>query len=238
MSDPAFKYFGEELRIFSEAVCWKSYWSSQIREYLGQRILEVGAGIGGTTRSLCTQKHEIWLALEPDQIMAKKLNEQIEKGNLPNCCQIQCGTLDDLALDQLFNTILYVDVLEHIEDDFSELQKAARLLHPGGYLVILAPAYQWLYTEFDQAIGHYRRYTRAALLNLTPRNMRCIKAIYLDSFGLLAVMGNRFLLRATHPNRQTVLFWDKYMVILSQLLDPIVSYSFGKSILVVWQRQL
>ncbi|HEY9619553.1 MAG TPA: methyltransferase domain-containing protein [Crinalium sp.] len=237
MSDLAFKYSGSELEIFSEAIHWKSYWGSQVRPYLGQRVLEVGAGIGGTTRNLCKKTHDFWLALEPDQAMASDLSRQAAMGYLPEFCQIQCGTIDRLEPDQPFNTILYIDVLEHIEDDLNEVERAKTLLAPGGYLVVLAPAHQWLYTAFDQAIGHYRRYNRESLLQLTPSGLNCISTRYLDSVGLLASLGNRLLLRSAQPTRQQIRLWDRYMVRLSTFIDPVVFHSVGKSILVVWQRQ-
>jgi SAM-dependent methyltransferase len=232
-----YKYPGEELEIFSQAICWKSYCSSQIHGYLGQRVLEVGAGIGATTRTLCNRPYEIWLALEPDSKMAAELTRQVELETLPSYCKIQCGTLEDVIPGQLFNTILYVDVLEHIKDDFSELQRAANLLSPGGFLIVLAPAYQCLYTSFDRAIGHYRRYSLQRLLDLTPVGVKCVRTRYLDSVGLLALLGNRGLLKAKHPTRKKIIFWDRYMVALSQILDLILFYSIGKSILVVWQRE-
>lgn len=237
MSDQTFEYSGSELEIFSEAIYWKSYWGSQVSPYLGQRVLEVGAGIGGTTRNLCKKKHDLWLALEPDQRMTNDLSRQAAMGNMPECCQVQCGTLKTLKAEQQFDTILYIDVLEHIEDDFDEVQRAKALLAPGGYLVVLAPAHQWLYTPFDQAIGHYRRYSQKTLSRLSPEDLQCISTRYLDSVGLLASLGNRLLLRSAQPTRQQIRIWDRYMVRLSTFVDPILLYRIGKSILVVWQRQ-
>lgn len=76
---------------------------------------------------------------------------------------MQATTLAALPRDSRFDTILYIDVLEHIADDRAELVEAARRLNPGGYLVVLSPAHQWLFTAFDAAIGHVRRYTAKSL---------------------------------------------------------------------------
>jgi SAM-dependent methyltransferase len=236
MRNSAFEYSGSELEIFCEAKNWKSYWSNHVQQYLGQDVLEVGAGIGSTTQQLCTGQHEHWIALEPDARMALSLQKQRSLGQLPTCCEVVHGALETLAPDKYFETILYIDVLEHIEADFEEVQSASQRLVPGGYLVVLAPAHQWLHTPFDRAIGHYRRYDRRSLLRLAGENLSCMTVKYLDSVGMLASLANRLLLKTAHPSRKQIQIWDRYLVSASRLIDPILGYHIGKSILVVWQR--
>ncbi|MGH7358166.1 MAG: class I SAM-dependent methyltransferase, partial [Candidatus Rokuibacteriota bacterium] len=108
-------------------------------------MLEVGAGLGSTTRHLCDGSQRAWLCLEPDMAMAARLAGAIARGALPACCRARAGTIRDLPPDARFDAILYVDVLEHIEDDAAELVAAARALRPGGALIVLAPAHGWLY---------------------------------------------------------------------------------------------
>jgi SAM-dependent methyltransferase len=225
-------YEGSELELFSHAQNWKAYWGANVRPYLGDRVLEVGAGIGSTAEILCDERHSIWLALEPDA----KLADQMRRRALPKCCKVELGTLADLAPDRLFDTILYIDVLEHIEDDRAELQLAARHLDKGGHLVVLAPAHQHLYTDFDAAIGHYRRYDRGALLALTPEELVPRQTDYLDSVGLLASLGNRFVLKSASPTRSQIKLWDSWMVPLSRFLDPVIGHRLGKSVLAVWTK--
>src|SRR5260370_30792037 len=92
----------------------------------------------------------------------------MEWGTLPGRCQVQIGTLRNVAAASLYDTILYLDVLEHIADDAAELAAAANHLAPGGHLVVLGPAHQFLFSAFDEAIGHYRRYNSRRLAALTP----------------------------------------------------------------------
>ena len=130
-----------------------------------------------------------------------------------------------------------MDVLEHIKDDFSEVKTVTQHLSVGGYLVVLAPAHQWLFTPFDRAIGHYRRYNKKSLASLMPKSLDCIKLIYLDSVGLIASLGNRFVLKSKTPTKQQIQLWDKAMVPLSKSIDPLLQYSLGKSVLGIWQKQ-
>jgi hypothetical protein len=156
---------------------------------------------------------------------------------VPGCCRVVVGTLEDASVSsEPFDTILYVDVLEHIEDDRGELALAARLLKPGGHLVVLSPAHRWLYTAFDSVIGHHRRYTRADLRAITPTGLALVRLDYLDSVGLLASLGNRLLLRQALPTPGQIALWDRVLVRLSTRLDPLFGNRLGKSVLGVWRR--
>jgi cyclopropane fatty-acyl-phospholipid synthase-like methyltransferase len=121
-------YVGSELELFAQAIKWKSYFREQLKPYLGAYVLEVGAGIGGTTRVLCDGKQQSWVCLEPDPELAAQIKLLIGNNRLPSCCQVAVGTLTSVDDRPTFDTILYVDVLEHIKDDADELQAASRPL--------------------------------------------------------------------------------------------------------------
>ncbi len=229
-------YVGRELDVFSKAVNWKRYWKQTILPYMGKTVLEVGAGIGGTTRVICNDSFDYWLGLEPDAAMFQYLQQGKLDGNFPACCNFQQGTIEDLGAEEHFDSILYIDVLEHIENDADEVCRAATHLNPSGHLIVLSPAYQWLYTPFDAAIGHYRRYTRRTLRMLRPPQCSLCTCFYLDSIGMLASLGNKLLLRASQPSEQQILFWDSALVGLSKKIDPLLFFQLGRSIIAVWKR--
>ena len=233
-----YSYIGSELELFSEARNWKAYYRQSIQKYLGAEVLEVGAGIGSTTEFLCRGNHQRWLCLEPDPQLAKTLNSYIASGSLPNCCELKVGTLLDLSPKEKFDNIIYIDVLEHIKDDKFEIKNVYGHLKEGGFLVVLAPAHQWLFTPFDEAIGHYRRYNKRMLKAIIPSDkFKCISLKYLDCVGLIASLGNRLLLKSKMPNKQQILLWDKVMVPISKIVDPLIQYSVGKSVLGIWQKR-
>jgi SAM-dependent methyltransferase len=231
-----FAYVGSELDLFSTAVHWKAYWRSQIEPLLGADVLEVGAGIGGTTKQLCRGRQKRWVCLEPDKRLAQRLAHDREEGSLPAICEVSVGTLADLGEQDSFDTLLYIDVLEHIEEDGSEIERACDHLRTGGHLIVLSPAHQWLYTPFDKEIGHYRRYTKRSLVALTPQGLSVACLKYLDAVGLFASLGNRLILNSKMPSPKQIAFWDNYMVPLSRFIDPLLIYSVGKSVLCVWRR--
>ncbi len=232
-----FSYIGAELELFRHATNWKNYYSRQIRPFFGDDVLEVGAGIGATTESLCDGKQRRWVCLEPDAQMAAEITAKIEKGELPACCEVVIKTLDDLDESEKFDSIIYIDVLEHIERDGEEVLAAARHLKENGFLIVLAPAHQFLFTPFDQAIGHFRRYNKKSLSALIPPDLKCEKLIYLDSIGAFASLGNKLALRRSMPTLQQILLWDRKLVPISTFFDSIIGFRAGKSVLGIWRKQ-
>lgn len=232
-----FHYGGTELELFAQARNWKAYLRERITPHLGRNVLEVGAGIGGTTRSLAAGHVGAWTCLEPDPDLAKQLVASLAKWSHPPTCntRVVVGSIDKLDPRERFDTILYIDVLEHIPDDREEVLRASARLMCGGRLVVLAPAHNWLYAPFDRAIGHFRRYNSHTLAACAPPGLELILMHYLDSFGLWASAMNRFLMRSAMPTLGQIAFWDRCLVPLSRRADPIFSHHFGKSLLAVWR---
>jgi SAM-dependent methyltransferase len=226
-------YPGKELVLFSRAGNWKLYWSSRIIPYVGETILEVGAGIGTNTHILWKDDVKRWVCLEPDAKFERKLSDALN-GVDRSRWEVINGTLKDLSQHDLFDTILYIDVLEHIEDDKSEIDLALKYLVKGGKLIILSPAHNWLFSRFDEAIGHFRRYDESMLRELVPAQFRLLKLEYLDSFGLLISLCNSMILRSGTPSRKQIQIWDSIIVPLSRMMDKAIHFRFGKSILAVW----
>lgn len=230
----SFKYPGDELVLFQHATNWKKYFSRQIKRYIKGNVLEAGAGIGSTTLVLNDGSANQWLMLEPDENMSASLKKKIETKELPANCRLQTGTIGQLA--STFDSIIYIDVLEHIENDTEEMKKAAALLNAGGHIVVLSPAFQFLYSPFDNAIGHCRRYNRKMLQNITPGDLQLVSNQYYDTVGYFAALMNKLVLRQKYPTHAQVMFWDKWMVPVSKVSDKLFFHSFGKSIIAVWKK--
>jgi 2-polyprenyl-3-methyl-5-hydroxy-6-metoxy-1,4-benzoquinol methylase len=231
----SYRYKGEELEVFSRAINWRVYWQSQLSKYIGKNILEVGAGIGSTSAHFKDQKFESWLALEPDSEMASHMEAKFIQ-NYPKCFKVHCGSIYSLNINHKFDTILYIDVLEHIKDDKEELEAAFLLLKEGGNLIILSPAHQFLYSSFDFNVGHYRRYSKRQLSKISPQKSILKKCVYLDSVGLLASLANKILLKTKVPTPFQIDIWDKLMVQSSKKVDLWLKYSIGKTIICIWQK--
>src|SRR5215216_1084233 len=176
-------YIGQELTIFAHAINWKKYYTSIIQSYFGKHVLEVGAGIGATTKVMCDGTQKEWICLEPDLTLRTEIDRLVAEGRLPACCQTRGGFVSDVLPETLIDTIIYIDVLEHIENDRIELETASARLSSGGHLIVLSPAFNFLYSPFDKAIGHFRRYSRKSMLQLSAPFLTVDRILYLDSTG-------------------------------------------------------
>jgi SAM-dependent methyltransferase len=228
-----YTYEGSELELFAKAMRWKAYWSGQIRPWLKGDVLEVGAGSGNNTQLLQRENFRHWSCLDPDQQLLAQIPAKLESSERH---ELVAGTIACLPSKRCFDSILYLDVLEHIKNDRGEMMLAASRLNPGGAMVILAPAHDWLYTPFDKAIGHFRRYTKTGLRRTAPRELREVCVRYLDAAGITASLANRFFLGQSTPTEKQILTWDRLLVPVSIRLDRWLRYSVGKSVLGVWIR--
>jgi hypothetical protein len=110
-------------------------------------------------------------------------------------------------------------------------------LWSGVHLVILCPAHEFLFSPFDRAIGHYRRYNKAMYRALSPNGLRLIELAHLDSAGILLSLANRMLLRRSVPPHRQILFWNRWIVPCSRVLDTLFCGSLGKSLLGMWRME-
>ena len=159
---------------------------SLLRRYHGREVCEVGAGIGNLTqfflnaaRVLCVEPEEEYCrALR--QLAAVHLNVEILKGGLAECARIP-------AAADAFDTVVCVNVLEHIEEDAEAVGLMKSLLKTGGRLLLYVPAAPWAYGELDRCLGHYRRYSKRMVRALSQtcgmELERCIYVNFPGAFG-------------------------------------------------------
>ena len=232
----SYHYIGSELELFAAAINWKAYLGGVLRRFVLGRVLEVGAGIGSNIAYLHNDLVTEWTALEPDADLSRHIEEQLLTGQLPVNCRLVNGTIASVDCAALFDTVLYLDVLEHILDDGAELVRASRHLATRGNLVVAAPAHQFLFTAFDAAIGHHRRYSRAGLRAMTPAGCQLTTCLMLDCAGFFASLANKVVLSAALPSKRQIAVWDKFLVPVSCILDRAIGHSFGKTIVAVWRH--
>ncbi|HYP78341.1 MAG TPA: class I SAM-dependent methyltransferase [Polyangiaceae bacterium] len=225
-----YSYVGSELELFIKATNWKNYWASRVRPFVRGTVLDVGAGIGATFDYL-NESAEHWTCLEPDAGLCKELQTRL--GSHPRPPRVVCGTLEALRPDERFDTIVYIDVLEHIEHDREQARAAAAHLNPGGSLIVLSPALPSLFSPFDSSVGHFRRYTAQSLQAVTPSGLSVKTWFFLDGLGALASLFARVAKRSA-PSQAQIATWDKLIVPVSRVTDALTSRLFGRTIVMVW----
>jgi hypothetical protein len=223
------KYQGKELENFDLAKFWRKYIYFQIKLFLKNEILEVGAGIGSFTKNYKDSFNKITL-IEPDKYNFKQLKKNLKSKNI---------TILNTSIKKIkkkFNCILYMNVLEHIKDHEKEINFAISKLYRNGFLIILVPAHQKLFTEFDKAVGHYRRYSMN-FFKKKFKNSVLEKLIFLDFFGyFLYFFNNLFLKKEVYPSKFKILIWDKIFTPITIVIDFLIRYKFGKNILCIYKK--
>jgi len=232
-----YHYEGQELHLFEKAAKWKQYLATTLKPYIQGKVLEVGAGIGETTLYLQNNKVQEWTCLEPDQNLLSILLSKIKAKKFPSYCNARLGTIKNILEGSTFDTIIYIDVLEHIEDDKKEITAAAPFLKIGGSLIILSPAYPVLYNPFDKAIGHYRRYSKKTLRAIVPSlEFKEEKLYYLDVASMLLLLLNKAFLKKKYPSGNDIWIWQTFFLPVSKILDRVFSNTAGKSIIGIWKK--
>tara|TARA_X000000368_G_scaffold189679_1_gene149584 strand:- start:997 stop:1677 length:681 start_codon:yes stop_codon:yes gene_type:complete len=224
------KYPGEELDNFDKATIWRKYIYLEIKKFIKGNVLEVGAGIGSFTRNYMGLAEKLTLS----EVDAN--NYLIIKEKFKNK-KIRVSNKITEKLNDTFNTIMYLNVLEHIKDDKNEILGALKKLEKNGHLIILVPAHNKLFSKFDKAVGHFRRYEKNFFKNLNLKNCKIKKLIYLDSLGYCLYYLNKiFFKEEIYPSKFKIFMWDKVFTPITFFLDKIILNKFGKNILYVIKK--
>jgi SAM-dependent methyltransferase len=207
-ADNAHEGYNTLARMEGAAPNYNAWLGRRFNAYAGQRVLEVGAGIGTITALLAPGRERV-VALEVDDFYVKRLKNRFR--HQPN---VEPYTSDVALADwqrlhsERFDSIVLSNVLEHIEDDAGAVRRFAQILSPGGKLLILVPALPLLFGAMDEAVGHYRRYTMPALRTVLEENG--FEVMLLEWMNLAGIPGwlvnSRLLRRRSMPPLQLRLY--------------------------------
>ena len=220
-----------ELEFFDAAKNWRKYQFENILKYINSSVLDVGPGTGNNIQYYKNKASQITL-LEINKNLANSLKLKFDDDK-----KIIVLNTDIHSQEKKFDTILYMDVLEHIEDDEKEINKALKQLNSGGNLIFFVPAYQFLYSDFDKAIGHIKRYNKKFFLSFKKdENITIIELKYIDSIGFFIAVLNKLF---NKDNRESiglgVKIWDN-LIFLSKIMDLIFLNKFGKSLFCIMKK--
>ena len=214
----------DELTELSEAGNFTAWIVDELEGALGDRVLEVGAGFGSISAEIAGRRPDRHVtAIEPAGNVFPTLAERA--ATLPNLdvVQITSSDLAERPTAPRFDGVVYVNVLEHIEDDVAELRTAARLLEPGGRLGVFVPAMPSLYGSLDYKSGHYRRYTADQLRNVLQRaGYVDVDVRHLDVLGIVPYWLMYRVLNVGRLDRVSSTGYDQVIVPLSRAVQFVV----------------
>lgn len=224
----------EILTDISRAHRFNRWMATAIRPWIGHRVLEIGAGIGTITQQLLPRDHYVASDNEPRHLAVLRSmalgQPQVEVAH------VDAEHPDHFAaLAGAFDSVLCLNVLEHIPDAGTALGNMASCLAPGGRLVILVPQGRWLYSPLDRALQHVCRYDKGQLVAaIAAQGLQVLRTFDFNRAGVLGWALNGVLLRRTRMARFQLKIFDQ-LVALWRLLDRLLPWP-GLSLVVVAEK--
>ena len=220
------------LDIFDNAKVWIKYVHFLNKKYYRNDFLEVGAGIGSFTDNYEKNIKNIFLT----EIDENNLN--ILKSKYKNNLNIKIIEKEVEHIEEKFNTIAHFNVLEHIKEDKEEIYNCLNKINQNGYLVILVPAHNKLYSNLDKDVGHYRRYEKSFFEKLDLKGNLIVELKYIDCLGYLLYYLNKIFFKdETYPSNFKIFVWDKLFTPITMIIDFLTFYKLGKNILCVIKKK-
>lgn len=223
----------ETLAVMAEAPRFNTWMYDTIEPWLGRRILEVGSGIGNMSAELLKRADHLvvtdldpWYRGQLAHRFAARPQVRVEQLELPDA-----GARDRFAADRL-DTVVALNVVEHIEDDVAAVRSMGELVVPGGRVVVLVPALPGLYGELDRQLGHYRRYTRRSLGSVFTRaGLRMERLFWFNRVGILGWWFNGRIRRLKQIPLSQLRSFDALVPLLR--LEQYLKLPFGQSLIAV-----
>lgn len=235
-------YDGRDLEAMSFARRYHRWILEIFEPYLGTRLVEVGAGVGSFSELLLERPSCESLALvEPSRAMYARLTERLAALHTPVRLLTFNAAFTEVAAaikaEQKPDSIIYVNVMEHIADDDAELRDVHRSLAPGGRVFIFAPALPWLYGSFDRLIRHRRRYTRTELENkCRAAGFRVVKSHYFDFAGIIPWWVKYRLFKSEAMEAGAVEFYDRFIVPIVKTVERNIRPPVGKNVVLIAEK--
>ncbi len=212
-----------------------------LKNFLGESILEIGSGIGNITTYISENTgSQLVLTEILDEFLAVLKKRYGSRNNIKI---FKCDVLDKEFVELVskfdIDTVLCINVLEHLEDDLKALCQIKRIIKKEGHIVILVPAFNFLYSRWDSVIGHYKRYNKERLVRLLSlAGFRIKKVYYMNFMGFFAWFFSAKILNLSPASANSIvskqaIFFDRYAVNPSSVIEGIVHPPFGLSVFAV-----
>jgi SAM-dependent methyltransferase len=195
--------------------------------HLGTSVLEVGAGRGSVTQHLVEGRRVVATDLSVSSVEAM----QRRFADVPNV-EVRRADLRTWDPGRTFDSLLMVNVLEHIRDDVGALVSLRRFVRPGGSVVIYVPAMNGLYGKWDEHVRHFRRYSKWRLHQVMRQaSLHPVELRYANMLAMPAWVAFSMLMRFDADGRHSLSIWDRTVVPTTRFIESRVRVPFGLNLL-------
>ena len=230
-------FYVADLLQMQKAENYRRWQFEMVSPWIKGRLLEVGGGIGNFTPELAGVASRV-TSLEPNAYCHARLLEKTK--GLPNVQVLNVtaeALFNQLSPTDAFDTIILMNVLEHIKDDEAVLRQLKQRLAPNGRIVVLVPAGPWAFGSTDERLGHYRRYSKTSARALMKRlSLEVEKLRYYNFIGVWAWWWNGKVTRRESQNDGQNHLFDNYFVPLISRIEKVLPPPLGQSVLVVGRQ--
>ena len=233
------RYAADDLETMQEAKRYSAHLFNLFRDHVGKRVLEVGSGIGTMTRPLADAA-DVVVGLEPNANCVSRLEDAMRghpRFTLRACHLEECDRSEMAAYQ--FDTVVCVNVLEHIEDDAAALRTFRDVIVPKGRVLIFVPAVQAAYGPLDAELGHHRRYSKPTLAKaFRDAGLDLLTLRYTNPIGLAGWMYNAHISKSTAHSLTQVKLFETLVAPWALPLERLVPPPIGLSVFAVGRARL
>lgn len=231
----------ETLSVIAEADNFNRWMYNTIKPYCKGKVLEIGSGVGNISEYFIEDGFTIFLTdIRNNYCEVLKQKFSTKKSVLG----IEQIDLVDIDFDKKhakhfgsFDTVFALNVIEHIEDDKMAIANCKKLLAKDGSLIILVPAYEWLYSSLDKELYHFRRYIKNQMSNLFSSNGITVqRSFYFNALGIAGWFAIGKLVRKKIIPISQMSFYNK-IIPIAKLLDAVFFHRVGLSVIVIGEKK-
>lgn len=207
-----------------------------IEPHLGRRVLEIGCGVGNFTELLVDRDLVVGVDIDAGCVTAHA--ERFAEADNVMSWQADVLAVPTAELASFgFDSVVLMNVLEHIEHDVDALRHLRGAVPQGGTVIVLVPAFMSLYGPIDRRLGHHRRYTRSSLAERAKlAGLGCESMRYVNAVGFLGWWVNARVRPRDEQSARQIAWFDRWVVPLQSRAESIVSPPVGQSLLAVLRR--
>jgi 2-polyprenyl-3-methyl-5-hydroxy-6-metoxy-1,4-benzoquinol methylase len=231
------RYAADDLETMQEARRYTAHIFGMLREFVGSRVLEVGSGIG-TISSRLVDTADFVVGIEPNPNCVTRIHDSMRnhpRFTLRTCHFEECDAEELASLR--FDSVVCVNVLEHIADDVATLRAFTQVVVPGGRIIVFVPAVQSAYGPLDAELGHHRRYSKRTLrAAFAAAGLELIRIRYTNPIGLAGWMYKARVTKSTAHSLSEIRLFETMIAPWALPLEQLVPPPIGLSLLAVGKK--
>jgi SAM-dependent methyltransferase len=223
-------------QLMSRAKRYFEWQARVVKEHLGQRVLETGCGVGNFTRHLTDRELVVSMDVVEECVDRARAHFAGHPNMQFRCLDVQDPRFLDLKTLRA-DTVVCLNVLEHVRDDRLALKHMHHVLAPGGRAIFLLPAFESLYGPIDQNLGHFRRYSKSSWRKMAEEvGFRVTHLRYFNFMGFFGWWSNAHILRRQTQSAFQIDLFERLAVPVESFLESWMEPPVGQSIFTVLEK--